>query len=153
MAKLFASDVAMETTTEAVQVLGGNGYLKDFPAERMMRDAKVLQIYEGANEVQRLVVARAMAKTAMAREPVWPEMMPRRGRDRDRGRSAARAGGGAGQGVSDGRVGLAVEREADVAAGDLDVRRVGDDARLPPDDAVAAREDEVSGTSGGNGAR
>ena len=45
-------------TTEAVQVLGGNGYLKDFPAERMMRDAKVLQIYEGANEIQRLVIAR-----------------------------------------------------------------------------------------------
>jgi alkylation response protein AidB-like acyl-CoA dehydrogenase len=76
MAKLFATDVAMETTTEAVQVLGGNGYLKEFPAERMMRDAKVLQIYEGANEIQKLVIARAMAKEAAAREPVWPEMMP-----------------------------------------------------------------------------
>jgi alkylation response protein AidB-like acyl-CoA dehydrogenase len=76
MAKLFATDVAMETTTEAVQVLGGNGYLKEFPAERMMRDAKVLQIYEGANEIQKLVIARAMAKEAGAREPVWPEMMP-----------------------------------------------------------------------------
>jgi alkylation response protein AidB-like acyl-CoA dehydrogenase len=57
-------------------VLGGNGYLKDFPAERMMRDAKVLQIYEGANEIQRLVIARQMAKALEEREPVWPEIMP-----------------------------------------------------------------------------
>ena len=76
MAKLFASDVAMRVTTEAVQVLGGNGYLKDFPAERMMRDAKVLQIYEGANEIQRMVVARQMAGQAEGREPIWPECMP-----------------------------------------------------------------------------
>jgi alkylation response protein AidB-like acyl-CoA dehydrogenase len=74
--KLFASDVAMRATTEAVQVLGGNGYLKDFPAERMMRDAKVLQIYEGANEIQALVIARQMLKQATGREPVWPESMP-----------------------------------------------------------------------------
>src|SRR3954449_1543069 len=76
MAKLMASDAAMRVTTEAVQVLGGNGYLKDFPAERMMRDAKVLQIYEGANEIQRLVIARVMAKEAQKREPLWPECMP-----------------------------------------------------------------------------
>jgi alkylation response protein AidB-like acyl-CoA dehydrogenase len=76
MAKLMASDAAMRATTEAVQVLGGNGYLKDYPAERMMRDAKVLQIYEGANEVQQMVVARAMRKQAEARDPVWPECMP-----------------------------------------------------------------------------
>jgi alkylation response protein AidB-like acyl-CoA dehydrogenase len=76
MAKLFASDVAMRVTTEAVQVLGGNGYLKDFPAERMMRDAKVLQIYEGANEIQRMVVARQMARQAQGRDTVWPECMP-----------------------------------------------------------------------------
>jgi len=75
-AKLFASDVAMRATTEAVQVPGGNGYLKDFPAERMMRDAKVLQIYEGANEIQALVIARQMLKEADAREPIWPEAMP-----------------------------------------------------------------------------
>ena len=75
-AKLVASDTAMRVTTEAVQVLGGNGYLKEFPAERMMRDAKVLQIYEGANEIQRLVVARQMVKAAMERDPVWPESMP-----------------------------------------------------------------------------
>jgi alkylation response protein AidB-like acyl-CoA dehydrogenase len=76
MAKLVASDTAMRVTTEAVQVLGGNGYLKDYPAERMMRDAKVLQIYEGANEIQRLVIARQMAKALAEREPVWPELMP-----------------------------------------------------------------------------
>jgi alkylation response protein AidB-like acyl-CoA dehydrogenase len=76
MAKLVASDTAMRVTTEAVQVLGGNGYLKDFPAERMMRDAKVLQIYEGANEIQRLVIARQMLKQAADRPPVWPEVMP-----------------------------------------------------------------------------
>ena len=64
MAKMKASDAAMRVTTEAVQVLGGNGYLKDFPAERMMRDAKVLQIYEGANEIQRVVIAGALAKQA-----------------------------------------------------------------------------------------
>lgn len=76
MAKMKASDAAMRVTTEAVQVLGGNGYLKDFPAERMMRDAKVLQIYEGANEIQRMVIARALAKQAADREPMWPECMP-----------------------------------------------------------------------------
>ena len=75
-AKLFASDVAMRATTEAVQVLGGNGYLKDFPAERMMRDAKVLQIYEGANEIQALVIARQMLEQAQERDPIWPESMP-----------------------------------------------------------------------------
>src|SRR3954463_11080899 len=76
MAKLMASDAAMRVTTEAVQVLGGNGYLKDFPAERMMRDAKVLQIYEGANEIQQLVIAGVLAKEARGREPLWPECMP-----------------------------------------------------------------------------
>lgn len=58
MAKLFASDTAMEVTTEAVQVLGGYGYVKEYPVERMMRDAKLTQIYEGTNEIQRLVIAR-----------------------------------------------------------------------------------------------
>jgi alkylation response protein AidB-like acyl-CoA dehydrogenase len=76
MAKLVATDAAMRATTEAVQVLGGNGYLRDYPAERMMRDAKVLQIYEGSNEIQRLVIARNMLRQAMEREPVWPECMP-----------------------------------------------------------------------------
>ena len=81
MAKLTASDAAMRVTTEAVQLLGGNGYLKDYPAERMMRDAKVLQIYEGANEIQRLVIARGRAKEAQGREPLWPECMPEEATD------------------------------------------------------------------------
>ncbi|HEX2102986.1 MAG TPA: acyl-CoA dehydrogenase family protein [Solirubrobacteraceae bacterium] len=60
MAKLFASDTAMAVTVEAVQVLGGYGYVNEYPVERMMRDAKITQIYEGTNEIQRLVIARAM---------------------------------------------------------------------------------------------
>jgi alkylation response protein AidB-like acyl-CoA dehydrogenase len=60
MAKLFCSDVAMNVTVEAVQVLGGYGYVKEYPVERMMRDAKITQIYEGTNEIQRLVVARSL---------------------------------------------------------------------------------------------
>jgi alkylation response protein AidB-like acyl-CoA dehydrogenase len=60
MAKLFASDAAMWVTTEAVQVLGGYGYVNEYPVERMMRDAKITQIYEGTNEIQRLVIARTM---------------------------------------------------------------------------------------------
>src|SRR3954469_25238806 len=60
MAKLFASDVAMEVTIEAIQVLGGYGYVTEYPVERMMRDAKITQIYEGTNEIQRVVIARQM---------------------------------------------------------------------------------------------
>jgi alkylation response protein AidB-like acyl-CoA dehydrogenase len=60
MAKLFASDTAMWVTTEAVQILGGYGYVNEYPVERMMRDAKITQIYEGTNEIQRLVISRAM---------------------------------------------------------------------------------------------
>jgi len=60
MAKLFATDVAMQVTTDAVQVLGGAGYTTDFPVERMMRDAKVTQIYEGTNQVQRVVISRRL---------------------------------------------------------------------------------------------
>src|SRR5690349_1626822 len=59
-AKAFASDVAMEVTTNAVQVLGGYGYTRDYPVERMMRDAKITQIYEGTNQVQRIVIARQL---------------------------------------------------------------------------------------------
>ncbi len=58
MAKCFASDVAMKVTTEALQILGGYGYMKDYPMEKLMRDAKLLQIYEGTNEIQRLVISR-----------------------------------------------------------------------------------------------
>ena len=61
-AKCYASDVAMEVTTEAVQLFGGAGYTRDFPVERMMRDAKITQIYEGTNQVQRVVMARQLLK-------------------------------------------------------------------------------------------
>ncbi|MGI8313122.1 acyl-CoA dehydrogenase [Saccharopolyspora hattusasensis] len=61
-AKCFASDVAMEVTTDAVQLFGGAGYTRDFPVERMMRDAKITQIYEGTNQIQRMVMARSLLK-------------------------------------------------------------------------------------------
>ncbi len=61
-AKLFCSDTAMWVTTEAVQILGGYGYIREYPVERMMRDAKITQIYEGTQEIQRLVIAREMLK-------------------------------------------------------------------------------------------
>ncbi|HYZ57206.1 MAG TPA: acyl-CoA dehydrogenase family protein, partial [Streptosporangiaceae bacterium] len=57
-AKCFASDTAMAITTDAVQLLGGYGYVRDYPVERMMRDAKITQIYEGTNQIQRVVMAR-----------------------------------------------------------------------------------------------
>jgi alkylation response protein AidB-like acyl-CoA dehydrogenase len=60
MTKLYCTDVAMEVTTDAVQVLGGYGYIQEYPLERMMRDAKITQIYEGTNQIQRLVIAREM---------------------------------------------------------------------------------------------
>jgi acyl-CoA dehydrogenase len=60
MAKVFCSDTAMYVTIEAIQVLGGYGYVKEYPVERMMRDAKITQIYEGTNEIQRLVIARTL---------------------------------------------------------------------------------------------
>jgi alkylation response protein AidB-like acyl-CoA dehydrogenase len=62
MAKLFASDTAMRVTTDAVQILGGYGYIKEYPVERMMRDAKITQIYEGTNQIQRVVIARQLLK-------------------------------------------------------------------------------------------
>ena len=62
MAKLLCTDVAMEVTTDAVQILGGYGYIQEYPVERMMRDAKITQIYEGTNQIQRLVIARQMLK-------------------------------------------------------------------------------------------
>jgi len=65
-AKLFCTDTAMWVTTEAVQILGGYGYIKEYPVERMMRDAKITQIYEGTNEIQRLVIAREMLKESRA---------------------------------------------------------------------------------------
>jgi len=62
MAKLFASDVAMEVTTRALQVFGGYGYMKEYPMEKYMRDAKITQIYEGTNEIQKLVIANALQR-------------------------------------------------------------------------------------------
>jgi alkylation response protein AidB-like acyl-CoA dehydrogenase len=62
MAKLFASEVAMRTTVEAVQIHGGYGYVKEYHVERLMRDAKITQIYEGTSEIQRLVISRAVLK-------------------------------------------------------------------------------------------
>jgi len=66
MAKLYCSDVAVDVTNEAVQILGGYGYIREYPVERMMRDAKITQIYEGTNEIQRLVIAREMLKEQRA---------------------------------------------------------------------------------------
>jgi alkylation response protein AidB-like acyl-CoA dehydrogenase len=66
MAKLLCGDVAMEVSTDAVQILGGYGYVKEYPVERFMRDAKITQIYEGTQEVQRLVIAREMLKESRA---------------------------------------------------------------------------------------
>lgn len=60
IAKCFASDTAMEVTTDAVQLLGGYGYIKDYPVERMMRDAKITQIYEGTNQIQRVIIAKQL---------------------------------------------------------------------------------------------
>jgi len=64
MAKLLATDAAMRVTTDAVQVLGGYGYVTDFPAERLMREAKVLQIVEGTNQIQRMVIGRELAASS-----------------------------------------------------------------------------------------
>jgi acyl-CoA dehydrogenase len=60
MAKRFAADIAMEVTTDAVQIFGGYGYMKEYPVEKLMRDAKLFQIYEGTSQIQRLVIAREL---------------------------------------------------------------------------------------------
>jgi acyl-CoA dehydrogenase len=62
MAKCFATDSAMRASTDAVQIFGGNGYSKEYPVEKLMRDAKLMQIYEGTNQIQRLVIARDLLK-------------------------------------------------------------------------------------------
>jgi alkylation response protein AidB-like acyl-CoA dehydrogenase len=62
MAKLYASEVAMKATVEAVQIHGGYGYVREYHVERLMRDAKITQIYEGTSEIQRLVISRAILK-------------------------------------------------------------------------------------------
>jgi butyryl-CoA dehydrogenase len=66
MAKVFASDMAMRVTTDAVQILGGYGYMKEYPVEKMMRDAKIMQIYEGTNQIQRNIIARHLIKESAA---------------------------------------------------------------------------------------
>ncbi len=68
MAKVFASDVAMKVTVDAVQILGGYGYMKEYPVEKMMRDAKITQIYEGTNQIQRSIIASAVIKESAAKE-------------------------------------------------------------------------------------
>jgi alkylation response protein AidB-like acyl-CoA dehydrogenase len=60
--KVFASDMAMRVTTDALQIMGGYGYMKEYPAEKMMCDAKIMQIYEGANQIQRNIIARHLIK-------------------------------------------------------------------------------------------
>ena len=65
MAKTFAADTAMRVTTDAVQILGGYGYTRDYPVEKWMRDAKILQIYEGTTQIQRLIIARQLAETEL----------------------------------------------------------------------------------------
>ena len=62
MSKLYASDVAMEVTTNVVQIFGGYGYSREYPVERFMRDAKITQIYEGTNEMQKLVISRHLLR-------------------------------------------------------------------------------------------
>lgn len=68
MSKCFASDVAMKVTTDAVQIFAGYGYMKEYPVEKMMRDAKILQIYEGTNQIQRNVIAQCMVKEAASKK-------------------------------------------------------------------------------------
>jgi alkylation response protein AidB-like acyl-CoA dehydrogenase len=67
MCKLFATDMAMKVTTDAVQLFGGYGYVKDYPIEKYMRDAKITQIYEGTNQIQRLVIARTILREAASK--------------------------------------------------------------------------------------
>jgi butyryl-CoA dehydrogenase len=62
MAKMFASDAAMEVTTDAVQIFGGYGFSREYPVERLMRDAKIAQIYEGTNQAQRMVIAGSILR-------------------------------------------------------------------------------------------
>jgi butyryl-CoA dehydrogenase len=64
MSKLYATDIAMRVTTDALQIMGGSGYMKEYPVEKMMRDAKILQIYEGTNQIQRNIIGQALIKEA-----------------------------------------------------------------------------------------
>ncbi len=68
MAKLFASDVAMKVTVDAVQIFGGYGYMREYPVEKMMRDAKILQIYEGTNQIQRNIIGQELIKESAGKK-------------------------------------------------------------------------------------
>ncbi len=68
-AKCFATDMAMRVTTDAVQVFGGNGYTKEYPVEKLMRDAKLMQIYEGTNQIQREEISRILIGEHIAGQP------------------------------------------------------------------------------------
>jgi butyryl-CoA dehydrogenase len=76
MCKLFATDTAMEVTTQAVQLFGGYGYMRDYPIEKYMRDAKITQIYEGTNQIQKLVISRGYMKEAMAFAEMLDKYIP-----------------------------------------------------------------------------
>ena len=76
IAKLTASDAAMKVTTDAVQVLGGYGYTRDFPVERYLREAKVTQIFEGTNQIQRLVISRSLGKSNTGTMYTDPQEQP-----------------------------------------------------------------------------
>jgi butyryl-CoA dehydrogenase len=67
MAKLFASDTAMRVTTDAVQIFGGYGYMRDYPIEKFMRDAKITQIYEGTNQIQRNIIGLGLLKEQLSK--------------------------------------------------------------------------------------
>ena len=72
MAKCYAADVAMQVTTDAVQVMGGYGYSREYPVEKMMRDAKIMQIYEGTNQIQRLVIANKLLYVILQMLQIFP---------------------------------------------------------------------------------
>ena len=72
MAKLICTDAAMKVTTDAVQVFGGYGYTRDFPVERYMREAKIMQIFEGTNQIQRLVISRGLVPLTELQGRVTP---------------------------------------------------------------------------------
>ena len=76
MCKLMAADVAMRVTTDCVQLFGGYGYCKDYPIEKYMRDAKITQIYEGTNQIQRLVIARTLIREVGGQERTTAEPRP-----------------------------------------------------------------------------
>jgi len=77
MCKFFATDTAMKVTTDAVQIFGGYGFMRDYPIEKYMRDAKITQIYEGTNQVQRMVAARNLLKESGALVEMLDRYIPR----------------------------------------------------------------------------